>query len=260
MIAIATVLSMIKLIDLPYGGSVTAASMLPIVLIAYRHGIPTGLTCGLVYGILQQLLGLNTLSYVSTWQSIVAVIMLDYIIAFLVIGFAGIFRKVIKNQPVALSCGALFVCVLRYACHVISGATVWAGLSIPTSDALIYSFAYNATYMIPETFVLIIVSYFFGSALDLTAEQPVRVAVDKSGSKISLLSVIAGLVLGGALIFDITSIFSKLQDAETGNWNALGLSDVRWTLVLIVTAAAIAVAGVLLVIKRQIKSKQKKNA
>ena len=78
MIALATGLSLFKLIDLPAGGSVTAASMLPLVLLAYRHGTRYGLLCGLTHGVLQQLLGLNTLSYATTWQSVIAIILLDY--------------------------------------------------------------------------------------------------------------------------------------------------------------------------------------
>ena len=57
MLAVATVLSLIKILDLPYGGSVTIACMLPVVIIAYRHGVKLGLLTGLVFGIIQQLLG-----------------------------------------------------------------------------------------------------------------------------------------------------------------------------------------------------------
>ena len=83
------------------GGEIIAflASMLPIIIIAYRHGTGTGLMAGLVYGIIQQLLGLNTLSYVTTWQSILAVILLDYIVAFLVLGLGGISAAVLKSRP-----------------------------------------------------------------------------------------------------------------------------------------------------------------
>ena len=82
LVAIATVLSMVKLVELPYGGSITLASMLPIVLIAYRSGILWGLGSGFVYGVIQQLLGLKNLSYFTTWQSILAIILLDYLVAF----------------------------------------------------------------------------------------------------------------------------------------------------------------------------------
>ena len=74
MVALATVLSLIKLYELPYGGSVTAASMLPILIIAYRHGTGVGLGTALVYGVIQQLLGINTLGGNGfTWVAIVAV-------------------------------------------------------------------------------------------------------------------------------------------------------------------------------------------
>ena len=70
MIALATVLSMVKLAELPYGGSITIASMLPIAIIAYRRGMGWGLGSAFVYAVIQQLLGLNSLSYVTTWQSV----------------------------------------------------------------------------------------------------------------------------------------------------------------------------------------------
>ena len=65
MIALSTVLSLIKIIDMPYGGSVTVASMLPIVIAAYRHGAIWGLGTAMVNSAMQLLLGLNNLSYFS---------------------------------------------------------------------------------------------------------------------------------------------------------------------------------------------------
>lgn len=224
MIAIATVLSLLKLLDLPYGGSVTLASMLPIVIIACRNGVGWGLASGAVYGAIQQLLGLKTLSYVTTWYSILAVIILDYVLAFAVIGFAGAFRK-LEKQNTALALGALFGCVLRYLLHVISGATVWAGLSIPTKAALLYSLAYNATYMIPETIVLIAVAYYIGSMLDFRAEQPVRLVREESaGGRVYRL--IGLLLVVAADVFDVVCVFGKLQNAETGEFDFSGLASI----------------------------------
>ena len=93
MVALATVLSIFKLIDMPYGGSVTIASAFPMLVLAYRLGVCRGIGAGLVYSAIQLLLGLNTLSYVTGWQSVIAVIMLDYIVAFALVGICGIFRK-----------------------------------------------------------------------------------------------------------------------------------------------------------------------
>ncbi len=260
LIAMGVVLSLIKIIDLPYGGSVTIASMFPVMLIAYRHGLGFGLVSATVFGGIQQLLGLKTLSWVSTWQSVLAVILLDYIVAFAVIGLGGLFRgrfgKRTDGQVYELLAGAVMVCLLRYICHVISGATVWAGLSIPTRGAIAYSLAYNATYMIPETLVMCIVIYFVGSALDFRFATPVRLA-RTTKNKVPVLELIAVAIITVALIFDIVLVFSKLQNAETGNWYLTGLGQVNWVLMIIVTAAALAVAVALIVIARS-RSKENK--
>ena len=100
MVSLATVLSIIEIIRLPYGGSVTIASMLPMIILAYRHGMVWGIGSGLVYAAMQQLLGLNNLSYAysSGWQAVVAVVMLDYILAFTLVGIGGVFKRVTKKQ------------------------------------------------------------------------------------------------------------------------------------------------------------------
>ena len=144
MIALATVLSLIKIVHLPYGGSVTVASMLPIAIIAYRHGVSWGLLAGFVHGVIQNLLGLSDITGLPTWKSVLVAVLLDYLVAFAVIGLAGAFRKAIKNQAFSLSLGCVLACVLRYICHVITGATIWAGLSIPSAAALSFSFIYNS--------------------------------------------------------------------------------------------------------------------
>ena len=253
LLAFATALSLFKIVDLPYGGSVTVASMLPVVIIAYRHGLGYGLVSGAIYGVIQQLLGLKTLSYVTTWQSILAVILLDYVAAFMVIGLAGIFRKPVKNQAAAMTFGALFVCVLRYACHVISGATVWAGLSIPTAGALVYSFAYNATYMVPETIVLAVAAYYIGSSLDFRTEQPVRIVRQSAGMKSALLAIGAGLLLTAAAIFDVAAVFRELQNGETGDWYIEGLALVNWPLVAVISAVGVLGAIVLFILSAKAK-------
>ena len=224
MVAIATVLSLIKILDLPYGGSVTAACMLPVVIVSYRNGIKNGIIAGIVFGIIQQLLGINTLSYVTTWQSVVAVILLDYVIAFMTAGLGGIFRMKIHSQAKALLFGTVFICVLRYICHVISGATVWAGLSIPTNAALIYSLGYNATYMIPETIVTAVTAYYIGSVLDFRNETVARMKTDEN-NRLSIQKVLGGLVLIVAAVFDSIMVFSHLQNPETGEFDITGMGQ-----------------------------------
>lgn len=253
MIALATVLSMIKLAELPYGGSITIASMLPIAIIAYRRGMGWGLGSAFVYGVVQQLLGLNSLSYVTTWQSIVAVILLDYIVAFTVIGFAGIFRNKIENQALGLTLGCVFVSILRYICHVISGATVWAGLSIPTQAALSYSFVYNATYMLPECIILAVTAAYIGSVIDFREEKLKRVAKGDTKASSPAISIVAGLVAAGAVIYDAVEVFSHLQNAETGEFDITGLAGANWTAFIAVTVSAVVVTVLLLIVNKALK-------
>lgn len=259
MIALATVLSIFKIVDLPYGGSITLASMLPIAVISYRHGLGWGFISAFVYGVIQQLLGLNTLSYVTTWQSILAVIILDYIAAFAVIGIAGVFRKKIKSQTSSLVLGTFIACLLRYACHVISGATVWAGLSIPTQAALSYSFIYNATYMLPETIIVLLFAAFIGANIDLCADNPIRLkkpsAID---AKHAWEMPVSAALIVCALSFDTFMIFSHLQNAETGEFDITQLSQVSWLPVVIVTAAALVIGAVLLAVYSRAKNHAEK--
>ncbi|MBR6726756.1 MAG: energy-coupled thiamine transporter ThiT [Clostridia bacterium] len=256
LVAFATVLSLFHIVEMPYGGSVTVASMLPIVLIAYRHGLGWGLGSGVAYAVLQQLLGLKNLSYFTTWQSILAVILLDYIVAFAAVGLGGVFRRVIKKQNTALACGSLLVCVLRYICHVIAGATVWAGLSIPTEAALVYSLGYNATYMIPETVVLVLAAYYIGSLLDFRREQPARLISEQGAEGAGLLSVLTGLLAVVTVSVDASLIFSAMQDPESGAFApsllfAEPFVEGCWLGVTIVTAVAAVLGTALLVWRRR---------
>ena len=256
MIALTTVLSIIKLFELPYGGSITVASMLPIAIISYRHGIKVGVGAAFAASVLQLLLGLNNLSYFTTWYSIVAIIMLDYFLAFTAFGLCGVFKGTMKNGALSMLFGTLVASVLRYACHVISGATVWAGLSIPTGAALVYSFGYNATYMIPETVVLLLAVFYIGASLDLTKRIPTPILRKNLNTGATILSLSAGFVLLCALVTDTVLVFSKLQNPDAGEFMISGLADVNWLLVGIVSAAAAVVFTALVLVARALnKSK-----
>lgn len=257
MIAVATGLSIVKLMDLPYGGSVTLASMLPLIIIAYRYGLRWGLLTGFVYGIIQQLLGLDNLSYVTTWQSVLAVILLDYLIAYAVTGIGGIFKQAMPQHR-ALTGGAVVVCILRYACHVFSGATVWAGLSIPTSAALAYSLGYNATYMIPETIVTVAAAYYIGSLIDFRNETIGYYRKEKKKSY-PIIRGVAGLLIVAAVVFDSIQIFAHLQNEKTGLFDAAGLADVNWLLVSLVSGVAVLIAVMLYIITKKQKDDKKLN-
>ncbi len=255
MVALATILSLIKIIDLPYGGSVTIASMLPIAVIAYRHGFGWGMITSVVFAIIQQLLGVSTLSYVTGWQSVLAVVLLDYIVAYAFVGLAGMFRKMIKNQALSLCLGSAIVCLLRYMCHVISGATVWAGLSIPTEAAIIYSFSYNATFMVPETIILLVITAYIATNINFKSKTPTRLVRTELPQNLGWMAPVAGLFAVAATIADTKLIFSKLQDAETGEFAITNLAQVNWIAVVAITAVAVIIVSALLAIRSVLAKK-----
>ncbi len=248
MIALSTVLSLFKLLEMPYGGSVTFASMLPIVVFAYRHGARWGIGAALTTSVIQLLLGLKNFSYFTTWQSIVALAIFDYILAFAVFGIAPLFKKKLPYAA-AIFASALVPSVIRYIFHVISGATVWAGLSIPTEAALLYSISYNATYMIPESIVLVTAAVYLASALDFSKTVPTRNRAKESTDY--LPKTLGALVIVFAVIFDTVKIFEVIQDADTGDFVIKNLAYANWWAIGGVTLAALVIFVAILELARR---------
>jgi thiamine transporter len=192
---------------------------------------------GLAFSILRLILGMENLSYATSAAAIVAIILLDYIIAYVFIGFAGFLRGKVKDHGMALAMGTLLVCAARYTCHVISGCTVWAGVSVPTTDGLIFSLAYNAAYMVPETLLTVVGAYFAGKAFTLTEAQVKRVPMEK-GSLASFYSAIPAAI--GAVI-SFVLLFSMMQTKAGFDITALTDAGVyQW-----ITVAAVLGVGVI---------------
>ena len=251
MIALSTVLAMLKLIDMPYGGSVTFAQMLPILIFAYRHGPKYGMGAALVASLIQLLLGMENFSYLPlvTWYSIVVLALLDYIVAYSVFGTVAFFKKKMPYRQ-AMITGALVASIVRYLCHVISGFTAWTAFELPTDAVLGYSFGYNATYMIPETIVLVAASAYICSAIDFSKETPVRTKAVAGDGRIALMKLLSGLAVLMAVLVDTVLVFSKLQDAESGDFALSGLGEVDWISFAIVTVVCIGAAILLRVLNK----------
>ena len=178
MVAMATVLGFIKLWEAPYGGSITVCSMLPILFFSYRCGLKWGLGAGLVNSVLQLLLGMSALRGLSV-GTLIGSILLDYILAFTVLGLGGMFQGRIKNDAAAFTLGSFVAMMLRYFCSFLSGWILWAdvvndapymqeviGAYIPalanlsgTTLAVVYSLVYNGVYMIPEILITCVVGF-----------------------------------------------------------------------------------------------------
>lgn len=145
-IALATVTSMIKLFEMPMGGSVTLFSMLFIVLIGYWYGLGGGLTVAIAYGVLQLLLDPYILSFPQ--------MLVDYILAFGALGLAGIFH----NSKHGLIKGYIAAVLGRYFFSFLSG-WIFFGMYAPDNfpNAVVYSLAYNGSYLGAEALITLIV-------------------------------------------------------------------------------------------------------
>ena len=163
LIALSVVLSFLKVWKMPLGGSVTLLSMLPVCIISIRHGIGWGFGSAFVYSLFQLLFGI-TMDGLLGWglnaPMLIGCIMFDYIIAFTVIGIAGIFRK--KGEA-GVYVGIALACVLRFVSHFLSGYVIFKNLeqwelfgSVFSNRPILYSVCYNGFYMLPELILTIV--------------------------------------------------------------------------------------------------------
>ena len=154
-IAIATVLSLIKF-DLPFGGGVTVVSMLPLVLCSHRWGWKWGAVTAFVYSVLQLILGLDNVGYATSFVMALGIVFLDYIIAYTVIGLSGVFDGPLGKTRASVAVGIAVTFVLRFVCHLITGAWIWGEwmpeefMGLPRTSPWFYSFLYNGWYMLAE--------------------------------------------------------------------------------------------------------------
>jgi len=143
-VAFATALSFIKVFSLPQGGSVTAASMVPVLWLALRRGAKIGLFACTVYGLVQLM--------VEPFIFHPAQVLLDYPIAFGALGLAGFF----KNRPFL---GINIGITGRFLAHFVSGVVFFASFAPEEWHPITYSAVYNAGYLLPELVISIYLTY-----------------------------------------------------------------------------------------------------
>ncbi|MBO5954086.1 MAG: energy-coupled thiamine transporter ThiT [Oscillospiraceae bacterium] len=182
LLAMAIVLELIAKMFIPeqtFGGQITIVSMLPVVLISYRHGLKWGFVTSFTYALLEMAIGMKTVSaaflpgYFGDGAMILNALLmclLDYVLAFTLLGLGGLFRNRIKNPGTGLMCGSLVALGARYLAHIASGYILfssyaewyftqegfpaWGAQLVealnPEVLGLTYSVVYNGMYMIPE--------------------------------------------------------------------------------------------------------------
>jgi len=204
MVALGTILSLLKLFELPFGGTVTVASMVPVVLVAYLYGTKWGLFTSFVYSVLQLVCGVAS-GIVSRMflpgeeqmaiSSAILICIFDYILAYVALGFGGIFKDKFKHRTTEIVLGVVVALSLRWAMHTLSGfifygawaewffgdSTGLAGVGFMKGFcdwvmanmsgkglALFYSVVYNGAYMVPEIIITAVLAPLVYGALKRT--------------------------------------------------------------------------------------------
>lgn len=152
LIALGSVLSLIKVYEMPLGGSVTLFSMLPVVMIPLMYGTSWGLCGAFMYSVIQLMFGIfidGLFGWGLSAGFLVGAIFFDYIIAYTMLGFAGVFKN---KGIVGIIFGVVLTMVLRFLSHLISGGIFFASWC-EWDNVWIYSICYNGAYMLPEMII-----------------------------------------------------------------------------------------------------------
>ncbi|MDE5714848.1 MAG: energy-coupled thiamine transporter ThiT [Anaeroplasmataceae bacterium] len=183
------------------GGSIGFA-MVPIFIIGYRRGLLPGILCGLIVSLVQMLGGIyviNASSFENSFMRIMGPfiqIMLDYVLAYTVVGLSGVFARMYANGKsmkskilwiiVGTACGSL----LKYACHVVAGGVFWLSASVEDAASFMgvksiswgYSFLYNGAYCIPNMLIcsatMVVIARFYGQFLVPSTKANKEEAID----------------------------------------------------------------------------------
>ncbi len=167
-IALAFVLGLIKIFEMPFGGSISL-EMVPLILLALRQGPLVGVVAGAAYGLLD--LATPPVFAVHPVQ-----VILDYPLAFGVLGLAGFFQPTVRGAVI----GTVVAVFARFACHFASGIIFFATYAPEGWNPYIYSAAYNAGYLVPSLIVTLVVVVVLLRAL--ASAQPSRRQVEAGRS------------------------------------------------------------------------------
>ena len=200
LIAIAVVLELTGrtvIPPMPFGGQLTLCAMLPIVLISWRHGVKWGLTAGFGYSLVQMALGADVVTaafqpgYFGDGTMLgraLTMCLLDYVLAYTLLGLGGCLRGRIRNNGLSLMCGSLVAMGCRYLSHIFSGYILFSGwaewfftqegfpgwgaevVASLSPDLLgwVYSIVYNGMYMLPEMLLTAAAALILGRMPEIT--------------------------------------------------------------------------------------------
>jgi thiamine transporter len=162
-VALAFVLGLIKVFEMPFGGSISL-EMVPLILLALRQGPWVGIVAGTVYGLLD-------LVTPPVFALHPVQVLFDYPLAFGVLGLAGFFQPTVRGAIL----GSVVAVLARFLCHFVSGVVFFASYAPKGWNPYVYSAAYNAAYLVPSLAVALIAVVALLRALEGAQPSPRQV-------------------------------------------------------------------------------------
>ena len=161
-IALAFVLGLIKVFQMPFGGSISF-EMIPLILLALRQGPVVGTVTGAAYGLLNLAIEPFVVHPVQ--------VLFDYPLAFGALGLAGLFGPTVRGAVF----GAVVAVSARFVCHFVSGVAFFASYAPEGWNPYLYSAAYNAAYLVPSLGIALVVVTLLLKALEGAQPSPRQV-------------------------------------------------------------------------------------
>lgn len=158
----------------PAGGSLTLG-MLPLVYYSFRRGSGWGLGAGLVFSALQMIMGWYT-PPANTWWAVMLCVLLDYVLAFGVLGSADFFAKVTgkRHRLLGIGVGTVIVCLCRCVLSILSGVLLWGSYAPEGMNVWVYCVTYNGSYMLPNAIITGVLAVLLCKALDPKTLKPMK--------------------------------------------------------------------------------------
>jgi thiamine transporter len=161
-VALAFVLGLIKVFQMPFGGSVSL-EMVPLILLALRQGPFVGIVAGATYGLLDLAIEPFIVHPVQ--------VLFDYPLAFGMLGLAGFFRPTVRGAIL----GTVVAVLARFFCHFVSGIVFFASYAPEGWNPYLYSAVYNAAYLVPSLVVALVAVVVLLRALEGAQPSPRQV-------------------------------------------------------------------------------------
>jgi len=177
MVALGFVLSIIPFFHLPWGGSVTCFSTLPIIVMSFRHGMKWGVASAAVFGAVHALMGANSVAAAGSFGAMLLCALLDYILAYAAVGLtgpvAGLYMRIagtggqapdsgarqdtrgLRHPRAGLVAGIVATGLMRLLCSFLSGVLIWGAWAPEGVPVWQYSLTYNAGWCLPDVAIVL---------------------------------------------------------------------------------------------------------